>query len=95
MKNYQDIVSEQFGENYKHRTLRTVFDCYSEEWKETTIDEKLRILRTLLDRKEITLEFLTSGYKRYYLKELCNKAHVVKSLEKSLEILLENALEEN
>jgi hypothetical protein len=92
MKHYQDTIAEIFGENFKHRTLRTLFDYSSEEWKETSIDEKLQIIRTILKRRKITFEDLILEYKNFYSTELKNKSHVLKSLEKSLEILLENAL---
>lgn len=92
MKHYQETVDEIFGENFKHRTLRTLFDCSSEEWQNTSIDEKLKILRTILKSEKISLEDLVLKYKIFYSSELTNKAHVLKSIEKSLEILLSNAI---
>lgn len=44
----QDIVDEVLGSMYRHRTLSTLFDSGSSEWKETTIDKKLEILKKLL-----------------------------------------------
>ena len=93
MPNYQDLVLERLGSNFKHKTLRTIFDYRSQEWTETSLEEKLQILKSLLDHNGVTLETLIIGYKHYYSSELSNKSHVIKSLEKSLEILLENALE--
>ncbi|MCG9971160.1 hypothetical protein [Christiangramia crocea] len=92
MKHYQETIDKIFGKNFKHRTLRTLFDCNSEEWNETTISEKLKILRTIKKSKEFSLEELILEYKIYYSVELKNKDHVLNSLEKSLEILLENAI---
>lgn len=30
---------------WKHRTLRTIFDPFSSEWKETSMDKKVQILK--------------------------------------------------
>jgi hypothetical protein len=92
MKHYQEAIDKIFGKNFKHRTLRTLFDCNSEEWNETSISEKLEILRTIKKSEEISLEDLILGYKIFYTAELANKSHVLKSLNKSLEILLNVAL---
>lgn len=35
--------------NFAHSTLRTVFDWPANEWKDTTMDEKVEILRTLVN----------------------------------------------
>ena len=48
-KHYQEIVDEIFGSYYQHRTLRTLFDPYSHEWNDTTIEKKLIILKKILD----------------------------------------------
>jgi len=62
-------MDELFGSNYKHRTLRTVFDPYSDEWSETNVDEKKSILKKILESKKITLNELIRSYKLYYLYE--------------------------
>jgi hypothetical protein len=69
-KHYQEIVDEVFGSYYRHRTLRTLFDPNSNEWTETTINEKLEILKTLLDSNKIDLDETLIGYKHFYQKEL-------------------------
>jgi len=92
MKQYQEIVDEVFGSFYQHRTLRTLFDPYSSEWNETTIEKKLEILKKILASDKITLEQLISGYKNYYQHELANKGHVLNSLDSGILILLQNAL---
>ncbi|WP_188442848.1 hypothetical protein [Planktosalinus lacus] len=92
MKHYQEIVDEIFGSYYKHRTLRTLFDPNSNEWNHTTIEEKLEILKKILDSNKITLKELILGYKNFYTFELANKEHVLSSLEDSLIIILQNTL---
>lgn len=92
MKHYQEIVDEIFGNLYKHRTLRTLFDPNSSEWNETTIEKKLEILKKILESNKITLEQLISGYKNFYKNELANKEHVLNSLENGILILLQNSL---
>lgn len=89
---YQNLVDELYGPNYKHRTLRTVFDPYSTEWAETTIDEKVNILKKVLSSKRIKLHELILSYKKFYTDSLTNKKHVVDSVENALTILLEKAL---
>lgn len=91
MKHYQDIMDEIYGLNYKHRTLRTLFDPNSSEWNETSITEKLDILKTILNSKLINLEDLILSYRIFYSVEI-NKSHVIKSMEKALSILLSNAI---
>jgi len=90
---YQEIVDEIFGSKYKHRTLRTLFDPYSTEWKETTIEEKYQILKRILDSKKISLWELILRYKVFYTVELSNKKHVIDSLEEGLAVLLQRAME--
>lgn len=91
-EHYQDIVDEVFGSMYRHRTLRTLFDPNSSEWGDTTIDNKLEILKKLLDSNKMTLDEILNGYKHFYLNELANKGHVLSSLQDSLAILLTNSI---
>lgn len=91
-KDYQLIIDKLFGNNYKHRTLRTVFDPYSTEWSDTKIDEKIAILKKILDSKEMSLKELINSYKIYYTESLANKQYVVDSIEDSLIILTEKLL---
>ncbi len=91
MKNYQETVDEIFGPMYKHRTLRTIFDPESAEYDLTSIEEKIEILRRLLESKKIDLNSLILKYKFYYSKEL-KKEHVSNSIERGLIILLSEIL---
>jgi hypothetical protein len=91
-KDYQLVIDKMFGYNYKHRTLRTVFDPYSTEWSDTKIDEKIAILKRILDSKEMTLNEIINSYKIYYLESLANKKHVVDAIEDSLIVLLDKLL---
>jgi hypothetical protein len=44
---YQEKLDSIFGKGslWRHRTLRTVFDPFSSEYDNTSIDEKLEILK--------------------------------------------------
>lgn len=88
---YQDKLDNIFakGSLWKHRTLRTVFDPFSSEYDETTINEKLEILKKIKDNK-IELSELIDDYKEFYSEE--NKPNVIKSVEYGLRILLVNAI---
>ena len=91
-KHYQEIVDEVFGSMYAHRTLRTLFDPGSYEWDETTIENKITILKTILASNKISLDQILRGYKHYYSHELTNKVHVLNSLQDGLSILLNYTL---
>jgi len=88
---YQDKLDNIFckGRIWNHRTLRTVFDPYSSEWQDTTIDKKIEILK-VINKNGIDLIKLINDYKLFYLEE--NKPHVIKSVEDGLKILLSNAI---
>ena len=91
-KHYQEIVDEIFGDYFKHRTLRTLFDPNSSEWNDTTVEKKLEILKTILDSGKISLWELILRYKLFYTHELENKGHVVDSLEEGLVVLLSRVM---
>ncbi len=91
-KHYQEIVDEIFGSYYQHRTLRTLFDPYSSESGDTNVDEKIEILKKLLNSRKITLDEILKGYKYFYQHELAHKEHVTESLQDGLSILLTNSL---
>lgn len=86
---YQQKIDKIFGKGslWKHRTLRTLFDPYSSEYNQTTMDEKLEILKTIKDHG-IDLSELIKDYKEFYTEE--NKIQVVKIADEGLEILLKN-----
>ncbi len=90
--NYQFIMDDLFGKMYKHRTLRTLFDPGSSEYDETTIAEKIEILKKIVASKKIFLDELIRQYKLYYTKELANKAYVAENADKGLSLLLEQLL---
>lgn len=90
-KHYQDIVDEVFGHNFRHRTLRTLFDPMGSEWRDTSMDQKVHILKKLLASNKITLEEIIDGYTFFYSHELKNKRHVLSSLDDGLAILLPEA----
>jgi hypothetical protein len=94
-KHYQEIVDDVIGPYSQHRTLRTLFDPNSSEWVETTIDQKIQLLKSILGSKKITLHQLLMEYKYFYTNELSGKAYVAKSIEDGLAILLENSLNSN
>ena len=65
---YQEIVDEIFGSQYKHRTLRTIFDPNSSEWNDTTIEKKLKILKKILESKKINLEKVDNRLQKFLHK---------------------------
>lgn len=89
---YQEKIDKIFGKGslWKHRTLRTLFDPYSSEYNDTTLDRKLEILKTIRENK-IDLNELINDYKEFYTEE--NKIHVVDVANEGLEILMKNLTE--
>jgi hypothetical protein len=88
---YQEQLDKIFGNGslWNHRTLRTVFDPYSSEYEQTTMDRKVEILRTIVDNN-ISLAELISEYKDFYKEE--KKTNVVEAMEDGLTNLLTKAL---
>ncbi len=87
---YQNRMDKIMGFTYKHRTLRTLFDCYSHEWDETDINKKLMLLELLIDSGFALCEWI-EGYKNYYEVELSNKKYVTNSINDSLVKLYQHA----
>jgi hypothetical protein len=89
---YQEKIDKIFGKGsmWQHRNLRTLFDPYSSEYSETTMDRKLEILKTIREN-DIDLNELLNGYKEFYTEE--NKIHVVDVADDGLEILLREETE--
>lgn len=88
---YQEKVDQIFakGNLWKHRTLRTLFDPYSSEYDETTMDKKVEILNTIIENK-LNLNELILEYKEFYTEE--NKIHVVDVADEGLERLMKNLI---
>ena len=88
---YQEKIDKIFGKGslWKHRTLRTLFDPFSSEYEQTTMDRKVEILQTIIDNK-ISLTTLIQEYKDFYHEE--NKRNVVDAVEVGLTNLLAKIL---
>ncbi len=91
-KHYQEIVDEVVGQNSAHRTLRTLFDPGSFEWSETSMDEKLDLLKKILNADKISLPSLIFDYTLYYKKESNGRGYVADALPEGLAILLQYAI---
>ena len=88
---YQQKIDKIFGKGslWKHRTLRTLFDPFSSEYEQTTMDKKIETLQTIVDNK-ISLTGLIQAYKDFYHEE--NKPNVVDAVEVGLTNLLVKTL---
>ena len=83
---YEDRMDKIFGHsNWKHRTLRTIFDSGSSEWKETTLENKTDYLQKIIDSGE-DIESLLNEYRSRYWE--MNKNHIVNNIEDGLLHLL-------
>lgn len=74
---------------YKHRTLRTLFDRWSTEWNQTSMDKKYEILTRILEAGE-DLETLIEEYKARYLEQ--NRVDIARSADEAVIILLQYKL---
>ncbi len=88
-KHYQEKIDKIFGKDWNHRTLRTCFDPGASEWQHTTYEQKIEILRKLVDSGE-PLMYWISEYEHFYEQE--GKGYVLKILPEALKILLETTL---
>ena len=88
---YQQKMDNIFakGSIWKHRTLRTLFDPFSSEYEQTTLDKKVEILKVIIENN-LNLTSIIKEYKQFYLEE--NKQHVVNSVEDGLTNLLSRTL---
>jgi hypothetical protein len=91
MKNYEKVLDEIFadGRLWKHRTFRTVLDPSSQEYSKTTIDEKIDLLKVLVDNG-IGLDLIIDEYKVRYLEQ--NRRDIAVNTEFALIIILEHLL---
>jgi hypothetical protein len=87
---YQYRMDKIMGFMYKHRTLRTLFDCQSHEWDQTDMNKKLMLVELLID-SGMTLKEWILAYKKFYETELDNKQHVPRTINDSLLVLYQNA----
>ncbi|MBX7226847.1 MAG: hypothetical protein K1X55_12515 [Chitinophagales bacterium] len=94
LKNYQQYLDDLFNEGrlWRHRTLRTVLDEDSTEWKATTIKQKIEILTKIYNAETETLNYFTlyniiRDYRVFYLEE--KKCHVVDRILPTLNYLLQ------
>ena len=91
---YQEKVDELLNNNLSsNRTLRTIFDCLSHEWEQTSFEQKEALILKLYC-SDHQLEFYIEGYKDFYCNDLANKAYVVESLGKSIRMLVLNVKDE-
>lgn len=86
--NYQQVADHIFasGSLWKHRTLRTLFDPFASEYDHTTREEKIEILKKLLETN-FPFEQLVSEYKAFYIE--LKKPNVARVFEQGLEKLLQ------
>jgi hypothetical protein len=89
--NYEERMDDLFGEGsmWRHRTLRTLFDPYSQEWKGTDFGQKIQMLKTITSSGE-SLPGLVSQFKDRY--DGNGRSDVSSSVEFALATMLEHQL---
>lgn len=88
-KNYSQLVNEAVGFSFKEQqnsTLRNCFDPRSFEWKDTSLQEKVNILKKVL-AKVNTLDVIISEYKIAFKNRTADK-DIEDSLIELLQYLL-------
>jgi hypothetical protein len=76
-----------------NRTLRSIFDCSSHEWEQTSFEEKEALVMKLYC-SDYSLKFYIESYKDLYRNDLANKACVAERLGKSIRMLVLNVKDE-
>jgi hypothetical protein len=89
---YSYRIDKIFGHYWKHRTLRTIFDPWSHEYSETTIDQKIDYLKKIINSGE-KLEILIRDYEFHYYDQ--NRKDIAESAKDALIALLSKSLNEN
>ena len=77
------------GHLWKHRTLRTVFDPPSSEWGYTTIQQKVAILKKVVENGE-NLYSLIDAYKDRYREQ--NRYDIANETGNALALIIEHIL---
>ena len=94
-KDYEAMMDELFckdGGLYQHRTLRTIFDQGSYEWDQTSLDEKIIILKVIVDNFDLSL--ITLLYNARYSDRLYIQNSVGPSLAIVLSAVLKNSCQD-
>ncbi|MEY4876214.1 MAG: hypothetical protein RL708_1363 [Bacteroidota bacterium] len=80
---YNERVDKIFNISlHKHRTLRTLFDVYSAEWNQTTLEQKKDLLEKII-LSGYALENWIDDYYNFFVNEL-NKENAVESIDEAL-----------
>jgi hypothetical protein len=86
------FADESTNTTWQHHDLRTVFDKYSSEWNETSIEEKVRILKKIAYSGEKLSTFLI-GYKTLNIQK--GRRDLIENIDDALIEILEVALKNN
>ena len=89
--NYEARMDNLFGNGaiWQHRTLRTLFDPYSEEWKFTDLEEKIQMLKSITESEESFLSLIYQFKDRY---DENGRIDISSSVEVSLAMIIEYQL---
>jgi hypothetical protein len=80
------------GRLWKHRTFRTVLDPLSHEYSQTTMDQKINFLKTLIN-SNVDLSSFIMDYKIRYLE--LNRRDIAVEAERAFIIIVEHLLKKD
>lgn len=87
---YQDLMDRIFDSPcFRHRTLRTVFDPGSHEWNQTTMEEKIALIKKILENK-LSIEFILAHYEMHYREE--GRDDIARNAKRGLAHILQYAI---
>jgi len=91
---YEEQLDKIFanGRLWKHRTFRTVLDPLSHEYSQTTMDQKINFLKTLIN-SNIKLRRFIEDYKFRYIE--IDRRDIAVETEKALIIIVEHLLKKD
>ena len=62
MSQHPKIINQTFYPEFGYSALRTILDPYSAEWRHTTMDEKLEIVKALTVDEKMDLSIIMRDY---------------------------------
>ena len=88
-KNYEVRMDSLFGNGsmWRHRTLRTLFDPYSQEWKSTDLGQKIQMLKSITSSGESLLSLIYQFKDKYDQKD---RRDISSSVDLALATILEH-----
>ncbi len=94
-RGYKEIFEEIFGEGFPYVNLRTLLDPYSSDWGETTMEDKLDMIKQIVESEKISILDILQDYPFDNQEHCEDEEYIHFATEKGLRILLKAMLNQN